>query len=596
MGPSGAGKTTLLNLLSGRQKTLGTVRSGTQRQQAQLTGEVFCSGQPVKPSFFRRRTAYVVQDNALLDTDTARESLEFSAYLRLPATVSEKQRTALVDRLLDTLHLNDCADTIVGGPRLKGLSGGEQKRTAVGIELISDPKIIFLDEPLTGLDSYNAFELTQTLKRLANTGVTVMMTLHQPSSDIYAMIDEVIVLGKGSVVYQGASIDMAGHFQQLGLPCPRDFNPSDHVMSLLVKDGGTNVQRLQDAWPRSAAHRQLLARLARAKAGPGNEELSDSSDTEDKEAQTVPKVMRNCFQVQGALFRREFRRTWRSRRQVLGIWLQTLMVSLVYAWLFMGAGRELGAHQDPACSGPSGSPLQCVRYTAIHWGALSMLAVDTVNGGTGWAISVFQESSSSFLREVSGGYYSCAAHLLSKSALELCLVGINRTVTIFAAYWLMGLQAHPIVLVLEIILLSVSTSSLIYCISALITSPQLAMQIAPLSNIPQFAFAGILLPIQMVPVSLRWVKWLCPLYHAMNMIAVSEFHEVYDVHIRCQSQSTAPAPGMCAGAQVQLYFLESQGVRYEYFWWPAFGSCCIIIFVCRFASTFVLQRRIQHAV
>ena len=181
MGPSGSGKTTLLNVLSGRQRTRGYSRTGDEKRRVQFSGEIFARRTSQPTTFFRGKTAYVFQDNALSDTDTARECLDFSAYLRLSRTISKEKRDQLVDKLLADLHLQD-TKVIVGGPLKKGLSGGEQKRVAVGVELISNPQMLFLDEPLSGLDSYNAFTLMHTLKSLALTGVPVVMTLHQPLS------------------------------------------------------------------------------------------------------------------------------------------------------------------------------------------------------------------------------------------------------------------------------------------------------------------------------------------------------------------------------------------------------------------------------
>lgn len=83
MGPSGSGKTTLLNVLSGRQRTSGYSRTGSNKQEVHFSGEVFARGRPVSTSFFRGKTAFVFQDNALMDSDTARAALQFSAYLRL---------------------------------------------------------------------------------------------------------------------------------------------------------------------------------------------------------------------------------------------------------------------------------------------------------------------------------------------------------------------------------------------------------------------------------------------------------------------------------------------------------------------------------
>ena len=83
-----------------------------------------------------------------------------------------------VEEILQDLKLVKCQDTKIGGDLIKGVSGGERKRTSIGVELISNPSLIFLDEPTTGLDSYTATSLMKILKNLANSGRTIVQTIH----------------------------------------------------------------------------------------------------------------------------------------------------------------------------------------------------------------------------------------------------------------------------------------------------------------------------------------------------------------------------------------------------------------------------------
>ncbi|CAE7931947.1 ABCG14, partial [Symbiodinium sp. KB8] len=386
-----------------------------------------------------------------MDTDTARECLEFSAYLRLSRNVSKAKRDQLVDKLLADLHLED-SPVIVGGPLKKGLSGGQQKRVAVGVELISNPQMLFLDEPLSGLDSYNAFTLMHTLNRLALTGVPVVMTLHQPSSEIYDLIDDVIFLFKGEVVYQGPRTNLVNHFNQLGFHCPQNHNPADYVMFLIQKESQEVVSG-------------IISSL-------DSDESSDEESSTDDDNVTQGKVFgqprkrRNCCQAQWALIKRDCRRTWRERKAILSANIQCLLVSLVYGWLFLGAGkqeyRDLGFFADagqqnvnhgPPCnddvllSSPA-SRDQCVRSFQVHWGALSIITINAMMASITWAITVFQNERSCFLREASGGYYTRFAYFTSKTIFEFPVVGFTNIVSILTVKWLMGLRANPVILIL----------------------------------------------------------------------------------------------------------------------------------------------------
>jgi ABC-type multidrug transport system ATPase subunit len=98
-------------------------------------------GKEINPVKYRRNIAYVMQDDALMPTATPREALTFSATLRLPSTVKKEDIDRTVDKVLNDLGLTDCADVIIGGALIKGISGGQRKRTSVGVEIITDPNV-----------------------------------------------------------------------------------------------------------------------------------------------------------------------------------------------------------------------------------------------------------------------------------------------------------------------------------------------------------------------------------------------------------------------------------------------------------------------
>ena len=147
----------------------------------------------------RQMIAFVAQDDSLQVTSTPREAIYFSAKLRLPKSTTEHQLETLTNHMLDELNLKDCADTIVGGELIKGISGGQRKRTSVGVELVTKPALVFLDEPTSGLDSFSAVQLCEVLKKVALAGSSVLFTIHQPSSEIFNSFDSLILLNKGRV-------------------------------------------------------------------------------------------------------------------------------------------------------------------------------------------------------------------------------------------------------------------------------------------------------------------------------------------------------------------------------------------------------------
>ena len=138
-------------------------------------------------------SCYVQQDDILFQTMTVRECLIFAAKLKLQGTDEEKLER--VDEVIKDLRLSKCQNTKIGGSLVKGVSGGERKRTAIGVELITDPQLIFLDEPTTGLDSFTAASVMETLRALAASGRTVISSIHQPNSEIYDNFDKLMLIG-----------------------------------------------------------------------------------------------------------------------------------------------------------------------------------------------------------------------------------------------------------------------------------------------------------------------------------------------------------------------------------------------------------------
>jgi ABC-type multidrug transport system ATPase subunit len=152
---------------------------------------------------FRQKIAYVMQDDALMATATTREALEFSAALRLPSGTSRESIKGLVEQTIHDLGLEACADTLIGGALIKGISGGQRKRASVGVEIITNPALLFLDEPTSGLDSYSASNLAKLLKSIAARNAAVLCTIHQPASDVFFEFDLCIFMKEGRIVYEG---------------------------------------------------------------------------------------------------------------------------------------------------------------------------------------------------------------------------------------------------------------------------------------------------------------------------------------------------------------------------------------------------------
>ena len=227
MGPSGSGKTSLLKVLTGR--------AGTKSKAYNISGQVLLDDQIVNPTSIsiRRQIAYVEQEFSIPHTSTPREAIQFSARLRLDKGVTNQEIEDLTNEILEEMGLaNTCADTMIGGSLSNaGLSGGEKKRTSVGVELVVRPSIIILDEPTSGLDSFSAEQLVTILQRVAKVGgSSVLLTIHQPSPPVLRKLDHMIMLCHGQIMYDGNIHDIPNYFASKGFPMPNDYNVADWIM------------------------------------------------------------------------------------------------------------------------------------------------------------------------------------------------------------------------------------------------------------------------------------------------------------------------------------------------------------------------------
>lgn len=187
-----------------------------------------------------------MQKDLLCPTQTPREALLFSAKLRMPSSVKASEKRELVDKMLVDLGLVKCADTFIGNEMLRGISGGEKKRTSVGIELIMKPKIVFLDEPTSGLDSYAAHSVINKLRELATSAdCNILCTIHQPSSEVFHLFNKVMLLREGRRFFCGTIQALSQQLTALDHGCPGEYNLSDHVMFMLQTTPEDELMDLQ---------------------------------------------------------------------------------------------------------------------------------------------------------------------------------------------------------------------------------------------------------------------------------------------------------------------------------------------------------------
>lgn len=280
MGASGAGKTTLLNTLAQR------INFGV------VTGDFLVDGRPL-PKSFQRATGFAEQMDVHESTATIREALRFSALLRQPKEVPIEEKYAYCETIIDLLEMRSIAGATIGKIG-EGLNQEQRKRVTIGVELASKPELLlFLDEPTSGLDSAAAFNIVRFLRKLADSGQALLVTIHQPSSVLFEYFDELLLLKSGGrVVYHGSlgkdSRHLIDYFQRNGAKkCPPRANPAEYMLEAIGagnpdykgKDWG-------DVWASSSEHEERSQEIQKVIGERRN--ASTSSKTNDDREYAMP--------------------------------------------------------------------------------------------------------------------------------------------------------------------------------------------------------------------------------------------------------------------------------------------------------------------
>jgi ABC-type multidrug transport system ATPase subunit/pSer/pThr/pTyr-binding forkhead associated (FHA) protein len=232
LGPSGAGKSTLL------MSILGLYRP-TQ-------GGVLLNGRPLYSQYesFRTNVGYVPQDDIVHPQLTVREALWYASKLRLPAGTRRKDIEASIEQTLKQVGLWEQRDLQIGSPEEKVLSGGQRRRVNLAVELVTDPSLLILDEPTSGLSWTDAADVIATLRRLADDGRTVVLTIHQPDYQEYEKFDVVAILGRGGkLLFYGPPVPDSYEFFGAAFGRPREM--FDHVEQMPPDEWRSRFYRTQ---------------------------------------------------------------------------------------------------------------------------------------------------------------------------------------------------------------------------------------------------------------------------------------------------------------------------------------------------------------
>ncbi|XP_065906213.1 broad substrate specificity ATP-binding cassette transporter ABCG2-like isoform X1 [Dysidea avara] len=498
MGPSGSGKTSLLDVLADRKAKKG------------LSGHVLINGRR-QPHNFKCASAYVVQDDLLMGTLSVRENLAFSAALRLPMSTTRKERSDKVESVISELGLSHVANSKVGTELIRGISGGQKKRTSIGMELIISPGIVFLDEPTTGLDATTAVSVVRLLKELSSSGRVIIMSIHQPRYSIYKLFDSLTLMSRGRLVYHGPADNALNYFSDIGYQCEEYDNPADFFLDVIIENeeaDGPEGEDADDSTTGSSYGPHLPKTFEESREFLVLKQHLDAQlNTALNEPQgESPKYATSFLWQFGVLTIRTIRNLVRNR-----------LFSGVQIFMMLGLAVLLGLVFFQADD----------NYTGVQdrIGAMFFITIAAAFINIP-AIELFLRERPLFVHQNVSGYYRVSSYFFAKMLCDLLpirVIPIVLHVTIL--YWMIGFEPDAgkfFFFMLTIALLSVTATAMVFAISARAPVATLALVGSAGAIILQVMFAGFLKNLRSIDDWLAWLEYLSIFRYALNAITVNE--------------------------------------------------------------------------
>ena len=449
---------------------------------------------------------------------TVKECLEFAARLKLPGP--EEAQMARVEQLINTLKLTKCQNTKIGGPLVKGVSGGERKRTSIGVELITDPNLIFLDEPTTGLDSFTATSVMETLRELAiDEGRTVISTIHQPNSDIFNSFDRLMLLAKGKIIYFNKASESVSYFASIKFQCPELSNPADYFMSMMSIESIEEDMEGREFANGADTKADIEKRYAElieyfdqeyTKSALKNDEHAVDPSAEKLNTDQATVMASWCFQF-SLLAKRNFQNLLRLPQTSYVKLVVTVITACFALILYWNVQDDVAGVQN-------------------RQGALFFITMNMSFNGIQNVILIFPDERPVFLREVNNNMYLVSPYFWAKVLSELPFSVMTPLIFGAIVYYAIGFSTvywwkFPLFLAILILIYNASTGYALV-ISSLISDKQLAVTLTPVLIIPFMLFAGFFVNQDNIPKWLIEFQYLSIFKYGYQALFLNEFTDL----------------------------------------------------------------------
>ncbi|XP_044537448.1 broad substrate specificity ATP-binding cassette transporter ABCG2 [Gracilinanus agilis] len=543
LGPTGGGKSSLLDVLAARKDPRG------------LSGHVLINGAP-QPANFKCNSGYVVQDDVVMGTLTVRENLQFSAALRLPTSMNNQEKNERIDKVIKELGLEKVADSKVGTPFSRGVSGGERKRTSIGMELISDPSVLFLDEPTTGLDSSTANAVLLLLKRMSKQGKTIIFSIHQPRYSIFKLFDSLTLLASGRLIFHGPAQEALEYFANAGYHCEPYNNPADFFLDIINGDSsavqlnreeGTGeakknsepaqqdkpiIDELAEVYINSTYFKETKAAL-------------DTFSVGHKKMKTTAfhEITYNtsfCHQLKW-VSKRSFTNLLRSPQASIAQIIITAFLGLVVGGIFYGLKNDPTGIQNRA-------------------GVLFFLTNNQCFSSVS-AVELLVVEKKLFIHEYVSGYYRVSSYFFAKLLSDLLPMRMLPSI-IFTCitYFMLGLKKEVgafFIMMFSLMMVSYTASSMALAIAAGQSVVSVANILMTISFVFMMIFSGLLVNLNTIVPWLSWLQYLSIPRYGYTALQHNEFiGQNFCPNLNSTAPNSSCEYAVCTGED----FLRNQGI------------------------------------
>eukprot|EP00262_Sarcandra_glabra_P008138 TRINITY_DN2136_c0_g2_i1.p1 TRINITY_DN2136_c0_g2~~TRINITY_DN2136_c0_g2_i1.p1 ORF type:complete len:791 (-),score=137.44 TRINITY_DN2136_c0_g2_i1:3-2042(-) len=501
MGVSGAGKTTLMDVLAGR-KTGGYIE-----------GDIRISGFPKNQETFARISGYCEQNDIHSPQVTVRESLIYSAFLRLPKEVNDEEKMIFVDEVMELVELDSLKDAIVGLPGVTGLSTEQRKRLTIAVELVANPSIIFMDEPTSGLDARAAAIVMRTVRNTVDTGRTVVCTIHQPSIDIFEAFDELLLMKRGGqVIYSGPlgrnSHKIIEYFEAIeGVPKIKDkYNPATWMLEASSIAAEVRLRMdFAEYYKSSPLHQRNKALVKELSTpAPGAKDLYFSTQY----SESTFGQFKSCLWKQWWTY-------WRSPDYNLVRYCFTLASALLVGTIFWNIGTEKNGASDLTI-------IIGAMYAAV-------LFVGINNCSTVQPIVAIERTV--FYRERAAGMYSALPYAMAQVIVEIPYVFVQTTYYSLIVYAMVSFE-WTVVKFFWFFFVSFFSFLYFTYYGMMTVSITPNHQVAAIFAAAFYAlfnlFSGFFIPRPRIPKWWIWYYWICPVAWTVYGLIVSQYGNLDD--------------------------------------------------------------------